>query len=163
MDKGVLKIEGLDQVLQALDSTTPQVKEAVMQGLEKGGLDIIADAQNNLRNNGSVVTGLLRQSGKVQKTSDSEIDAGFYQQSGYAYFVEYGRRAGRMPPPDEMIQWAHKKLRLDVKAAIAVGWALAKSIAKRGTRPHPFFRPAVDRNKKKIMRRVQDALKNKIK
>ena len=133
----------------------------------KGGLDIIADAQNNLRNNGSVVTGLLRQSGKVQKTDESTIDAGFFDTtnkgSGYAFFVEYGRRAGKMPPPDELIQWAYKKLRLDAKAAAAAGWALAKRIAKQGTQPHPFFKPAVERNKKKIMQRVQDALKEKTK
>ena len=103
MDNGAIKLEGLDQVLKALDDTTPLVKQAVMQGLEKGGLDIIADAQNDLRNNGSVVTGLLRQSGKVQKTDESTIDAGFFdttnRSSGYAFFVEYGRRAGKMPPP----------------------------------------------------------------
>jgi len=168
MDNGALKLEGLDQVLKALDDTTPMVKEAVMQGLEKGGLDIIADAQNNLRNNGSVVTGLLRQSGKVQRTKDkSEIDAGFFDTtnrgSGYAFFVENGRRAGKMPPPDELIQWAYKKLRLDAKAAAAAGWAIAKRIAKQGTKPHPFFKPAVERNKQKIMQRVQDALKEKMK
>lgn len=167
MDNGAIKLEGLDQVLKALDDTTPLVKQAVMRGLEKGGLDIIADAQNNLRNNGSVVTGLLRQSGKVQKTDDSTIDAGFFdttnRSSGYAFFVEYGRRAGKMPPPDELIQWAYKKLRLDAKAAASAGWALAKKIAKQGTKPHPFFKPAVERNRKKIMQRVQDALKEKTK
>ena len=68
-----------------------------------------------------------------------------------------------MPPPDELIQWAYKKLRLDAKAAASAGWALAKKIAKQGTKPHPFFKPAVERNRKKIMQRVQDALKEKTK
>lgn len=167
MDKGALKLEGLDQVLQALDSTTPLVKEAVMQGLEKGGLDIIADAQNNLRNNGSVVTGLLRQSGKVQKTDESTIDVGFFdttnKNAGYAAAVEYGRRKGKMPPPDELAQWAYKKLRLSAKEAAAAGWGLAKNIAKHGTQPHAFFKPAVDKNKKKILQRAREALNEKIK
>ena len=162
MDNGAIKLEGLDQVLKALDDTTPLVKQAVMQGLEKGGLDIIADAQNNLRNNGSVVTGLLRQSGKVQKTDESTIDAGFFdttnRSSGYAFFVEYGRRAGKMPPPDELIQWAYKKLRLHAKAAASAGWALAKKIAKQGTKPHPYFYPAVDQELPKFETVIQKYL-----
>ena len=166
MDNGSISIEGLDQVLQALDKTSPLVKEAAMKGLEKGGLDIIADAQGNLRSNGSVVTGLLRQSGKVQKVDESNLDVGFFDTtnrgSGYAFYVENGRRAGKMPPPDELIQWAYKKLRLSAEAAKAAGWALAKKIAKAGTKPHPFFKPAIEKNKEKILQRAQDALNKKL-
>lgn len=163
MANGSISLEGLDQVLQALDKTTPLVKEATMKGLEKGGLDIIADAQGNLRANGSVVTGLLRQSGKVQKVDESNLDVGFFDTtnkgSGYAFYVENGRRAGKLPPVDELIQYAHKKLRLSAQDAISAGWALAKKIAKQGTQPHPFFKPAVERNKEKIMQRIKDELK----
>lgn len=167
MDNGSIRLEGLDEVLKNLEGMKPVVQKAAMKGLQAGALDIIADAQNNLRNNGSVVTGLLRQSGKVQKTDDSTIDAGFFdttnRSSGYAFFVEYGRRAGKMPPPYELIQWAYKKLRLDAKAAASAGWALAKKIAKQGTKPHPFFKPAVERNRKKIMQHVQVAIEEKTK
>mgnify|MGYP002624460506 FL=1 len=153
---GPLEVEGLDKLLRAFDKTTKEVKQAAMKGLQRAGTDIIADATMNLRSNGSVVTGLLRQSGKVQKVDEDNLDVGFFdsqnRQSGYAYFVEYGRRAGRMPPPDELAQWAYKKFQLhDRKAARAAGWALAVKIAQTGTQPHPFFEPALEKNKGKII------------
>lgn len=162
---GPINVEGLDKMLQAFDKAEKDIRKAAMKGLQKAGLAIIADAQNNLRNNGSVVTGLLRQSGKVQKVDEENLDVGFFdsqnRQSGYAYFVEYGRRAGRMPPPDELAQWAYKKYQLhDRKAARAAGWALAAKIAKEGTQPHPFFAPAIDKNKSKIIDAIGGAIKD---
>ena len=162
---GSISIEGLDRLLKAFDKADKDVRKAAMQGLQKAGLNIIADAQMNLRDNSSVVTGLLRQSGKVQKVDEETLDIGFFdtqnRQSGYAYFVEYGRRAGRMPPPDEMAQWAYKKFQLhDRNLARQAGWAIAITIAREGTRPHPFFAPAIDKNKSRIMSALRDALKD---
>ncbi len=160
---GPIEIEGLDKLLRAFDVQGEKVRQAAMKGLQKGALNIIADAQTNLRSNSSVVTGLLRQSGKVQKVDEENLDVGFFdsqnRQSGYAYFVEYGRRAGRMPPPDELAQWAYKKFQLhDRKAARAAGWALAMRIAKEGTKPHPFFQPAIDKNKEKLISAIRDSI-----
>ena len=160
---GPLQVDGLDKLLRAFDKSNKEVQRAAMKGLQRAGLDIIADATKNLRQNGSVVSGLLRQSGKVQKVDDENLDVGFFdtenRQSGYAYFVEYGRRAGRMPPPDELAQWAYKKFQLhDRKLARQAGWAMAIKIAKEGTQPHPFFEPAIEKNKSKII----DAIKGSI-
>ena len=164
---GPLEVEGLDKLLRAFDKTTKEVKQAAMKGLQRAGTDIIADATMNLRSNGSVVTGLLRQSGKVQKVDEDNLDVGFFdsqnRQSGYAYFVEYGRRAGRMPPPDELAQWAYKKFQLhDRKAARAAGWALAVKIAQTGTQPHPFFEPALEKNKGKIIDVIQGSINKEL-
>ena len=160
---GPVYIEGLDQVLRNLTTKSKEIRNEASKGLQAAGLNIIADAQQNLRQNGSVVTGLLRQSGKIQKIDDDNLDVGFFdsqnRQSGYAYFVEYGRRAGRMPPPDELAQWAYKKFHMhDRKAARAAGWAMAVKIAKAGTKPHPFFMPALDKNKSRIVQVIQDAI-----
>ena len=161
--EGSLSVEGLDKLLRGFDKAGKVVREAAMKGLQRAGLNIIADAQLNLRENRSVVTGLLRQSGKVQKVDEDNLDVGFFdtqnRQSGYAYFVEYGRRAGRMPPPDELAQWAYKKFQLhDRKEARAAGWAMAIRIAKEGTQPHPFFAPAIDKNRSKIIHAIRDAV-----
>jgi hypothetical protein len=52
-----------------------------------------------------------------------------------------------MPPPDELAAWAYKRFHLkDWRVANAMGWAWAKAIAKKGTQPHPFFTPAVNKN-----------------
>lgn len=160
---GSISIEGLDQVLKGLKGAERSVIEAAMTGLRKAALNLIADAQENLRRNHSVVTGLLRQSGRVQRVDDLNIDAGFFdtqnKQGGYALYVEYGRRAGKMPPPDMLMAYAYKKLQLkDWNAARAIGWAMAVRIAREGTKPHPFFNPAVEKNKRSIVQAVQDAI-----
>ena len=160
---GQVYIEGLDQLLRNLNRKSAEVKREAFKGLEAAGQEVINDAKENLRNNRSVITGLLRASGHVQKVNAENIDAGFFdtqnRQSGYAYFVEYGRRAGRMPPPDELAQWAYKKFQLhDRKAARAAGWALAVKIAREGTQPHPFFAPAIDKNKSKIIDAIGGAI-----
>lgn len=160
---GPVAVEGLDKLLQAFKDKDAKVQEAAMKGLQEGALNIIADAQVNLRDNSSVVTGLLRQSGKVEKVGKTDLDVGFFdrqnRQSGYAYFVEYGRRAGKMPPPDEMAAYVYKKFHLkDWKLARSIGWALAVRIAKSGTRPHAFFKPAIDKNKSRILEALKRAI-----
>ena len=68
---GSITIEGLDEVLRGFDRAEKSVRDAAFRGLERGAMNIIADAKVNLRNNGSVVTGLLRASGKVQKPANT--------------------------------------------------------------------------------------------
>ena len=156
-----IEIIGTDALLKRFNDTKKNVNKAAMLAAQQVGMKIIAEAKRNLRHNNSVVTGMLRDSGKVQKANDG-LDIGFFdttnRSSGYASFVEYGRRAGKMPPPDELIQWAYKKLRLDAKAAASAGWALAKKIAKQGTKPHPYFYPAVDQELPKFETLIQKYL-----
>ena len=143
--------------------------KAGRQALQKGGMIIVNDAKVNLRNNGSVVTGLLRSSGKVQKVQGDEdaVDAGFFSQDtqgGYAYFVEYGRKSGKFPPIDYIVQWVRKKLRItEEKIAKGIGFVIARKIAKSGTRPHPFFGPAVEKNKKAVVDAIAEAIKKETK
>ena len=166
MDNGSIRLEGLDEVLRTVEGIKPVVQKAAMKGLQAGAMDIIADAQTNLRTNGSVVTGLLRQSGRTQKVDELTLDAGFFDTtnkgSGYAFYVENGRRAGKMPPPDELIQYCRKKLRMSESEAKKAGWAMALRIARKGTRPHPFFNPAITKNRKKILDRLENEIKKNL-
>lgn len=164
---GSIELEGVDQLLRQLAKCDREVVEAGMKGVEAGAQEMINDAKNNLKENGSIVTGLLRRSGHAERKKD-DITAGFFdttnRNSGYALFVEYGRRAGKMPPPDEMAAYAYKKFHLkDWKLANSLGWAIAKRIAEKGTQPHPFFGPAVKKNHSKIVNAVRDAIRRAIK
>lgn len=160
---GSIELEGVDQLLKALAKCDRAVVDAAMDGIEAGAAEMIAEAKDNLRENSSVITGLLRKSGRVERKKD-DITAGFFdttnRNSGYALFVEYGRRAGKMPPPDEIGAWVYKKFHLnDWKAANSLGWAIAKKIAREGTQPHPFFGPAVKKHQNKIVNAVRDAVR----
>ena len=162
---GEIQLEGVDKLLKALSKCDREIVDAAMNGLEAGGMSIITDAKSNLRANGSVVTGLLRESGNTIRKGD-DITVGFFDttnKTGYAEYVEYGRRAGKMPPVDGLKAWAYKKFHLrDWKAAASMAWAMATQIARNGTQPHPFFGPAVKKNYKKIINAVRDAVRKKI-
>lgn len=155
--------------------------------LQNAGLLVVAKAKDNLKANGSIASGQLRASGKVQKVAgDADaIDAGFFGQGsegGYAFFVEYGRRTGKMPPPDELIEWVRKKNMKNTALSSALvhvngrrrkrkkaytlndlltsaAWGLAKNIAKNGTKPHPFFKPALEATKGKVRQLLKRAIK----
>lgn len=149
---GYIALEGVDQVLKALAGADQAVVKAAYDGLAAAAQDIVNDAKVNLRDNQSVVTTNLRSSGHVVRKGN-EITAGFFdttnRNSGYALYVEFGRRAGKMPPPDELATWVYKKFHLeDWRAANSLGLAIAKRIAVEGTQPHPFFVPAVNKRTK---------------
>lgn len=157
------------------------------EALQNAGLLVVAKAKDNLKANGSIASGNLRSSGRVQKVAgDADaIDAGFFGQGsegGYAFFVEYGRRAGKMPPPDELIEWVRKKNMKNTALSSALvhvngrrrkrkkaytlndlltsaAWGLAKNIAKDGTKPHPFFKPALEATKGKVRQLLKRAIK----
>ena len=161
-DTGAIYVEGLDELLRKMDRLPAEVQRECFKAMQRASLDIIADAKSNLRVNGSVVTGNLRASGKVQKVDDKTLDVGFFSSDsdkGYASYVEYGRKPGKMPPPDILEAWAYKKFRLSHKDARSIAWALASSIAKKGTKARPFFEPAVESGWRKMIDKIAKIVK----
>jgi HK97 gp10 family phage protein len=189
--KDVIWVDGERELFLNMQRTMDGTLKAAMQGIEKAALSIIADAKDNLKGNHSVVTGQLRASGRVQRVEGDEqaLDAGFFSQDttgGYASFVKYGRRAGKMPPIQMLMEWMRKRTskskalqsaiihmegrRVRRKAAYtkddllrSAAWALAKWIAKKGTKPHPFFAPAVEKNKGEVEATIKTAYEQAIK
>ena len=162
-DTGAIYVEGLDELLRKMDRLPAEVQRECFKAMQSASLDIIADAKGNLRANGSVVTGNLRASGKVQKVDDKTLDVGFFssdvENKGYARYVEYGRKPGKMPPPDILEAWAYKKFRLSHKDARSAAWALARSIAKKGTKARPYFEPAVESGWRKMIDKIAKIVK----
>lgn len=187
-----MTLEGYKELYVKLDNHEKAATKAAFDGLKRAGMNIIADAKENLRANGSVASGMLRKSGKVQKVEGEKntIDAGFFvegKDEGYAYFVEYGRRSGKMPKPEMLIEWIKKKNSTKgAKSALdsfvlfknanarkyknrtandfllMAARALAFHIGKHGTQPHPFFAPAVEKHKTSIENVVANEVKQEI-
>ena len=162
-ETGAIYVEGLDELLRKMDKLPAEVQRECFKAMQSASLDIIADAKGNLRANGSVVTGNLRASGKVQKVDEKTLDVGFFssdvENKGYARYVEYGRKPGKMPPPDILEAWAYKKFRLSHKDARSMAWALARSIAKKGTKARPYFEPAVESGWRKMIDKIAKIVK----
>lgn len=162
-----IDVQGERELSMKLDKFAKESLLAAQKGLQTGAMKIINSAKETIRRDRIIATGQLRASGRVQKVEGKEdlIDAGFFSggsNEGYAMFVEEGRRAGKMPPPDILAGWAQKKLQLSPKEAKARGWAIARMIAKHGTQAHPFFRPAVEEHQDEITKAIESAVKAKL-
>ncbi len=161
----MIELEGIRGLEANLTKHLGEVERQSREGLENGGLLLVAKAQKNLREKGINNTGRLSNSGKVQWLDDEEaIEAGFFADSseegeGYASAVETGRKAGKMPPPDMLIAWAKKKLRLDDMSARVAGLGIARKIAKKGTQPQPYFQPAIDEFGEKVADEIAKSIK----
>jgi hypothetical protein len=90
-----------------------------------------------------------------------------------------------MPPVEMLMEWMRKRTSKSsaLKSALAhiegrrvrresaytkdyllrsAAWGLAKWIAKNGTRPHPFFAPAVEKNKASVENVIANEVKQEI-
>lgn len=65
--------------------------------------------------------------------------------SQYAQFVEEGRAPGAMPPPNVLRPWMQKV------GYTGSAYQLARSIARKGTRPKPFLVPTLYENEGQIL------------
>ena len=166
-----LTVEGVNKLGMA-------AKQAVMDEIGATAVDMLGKSVDNLKNNGSVATSNLANSGRVKKMKNYWT-VGYT--ASYAWVVEYGRRANKKRPPlDEILDWVHKK-RLayykeeikrgknkgktrDVKgagywkAAMLIAILIANSIGKKGIKPKPFLIPAFNEVMKGFNTRVINAL-----
>jgi hypothetical protein len=167
-----VKVEGLRGVRADFDKAKGTIAEAADKALQEVGLLIIAEAKDNLKRNKTNTTGVLRASGKVQKSQDGGIDAGFFSadsQQGYAAAVEYGRGPTKKASPDGITlrtgikAWAHKKLGIPYgKDLESAAYLIARKIHRKGTKAQPFFIPAVKKYEDKIQQLVDKYIKKSI-
>jgi hypothetical protein len=167
------EVIGIQGVSQNLKRKGAQINVGAAQGLENAAIKILAEAKANLKQNGSIATGQLRDSGRVEKQPDNSIDVAF--KSIQAYFIEFGRKAGRMPPIDAITEWVVKKGLADTYSvktqkraargndfkyrAMSIAFLIAKKIQKVGSKPKPFLYPAFRQNEAQVMREINEAIR----
>lgn len=164
-----VRIEGLQSLRANMDRVTKKVHEEADKALQSAALEIIAEAKVNLDQNGSIAFGNLRKSGKVQKNKDGLIDAGFFsseQDNGYAAYVEFGRGPTKTQTPGDVTletslrAWVHRKLGIPEGEELdRAAFLIARKIHRKGTRPKPFFAPAVQKVEAKIGQIIDKIIK----
>jgi HK97 gp10 family phage protein len=99
----------------------------------------------------------------VQLKNSIEMDVDEDKEEGtvgtnieYAIYVEYGTKK-HFPPVDALKEWAKKKLGNENLA-----FAVAQSIARKGTRAQPFLRTAFYDNQDKIIQFIQQEVEKKV-
>ena len=165
-----IEIEGLRNLRVDFAKASARAGDGVMKGLQSVGLEIVAEAKQNLNQNKTNNTGMLRASGKVQKDGDG-IDAGFFAEDsseGYASHVEYGRgptkKAGQIPLRTTLKAWVHRKLGIPYgKDLESATFLIARKIHRKGTKPQPFFVPAVKKFEEKVSNIVSEYVNKSLK
>lgn len=168
-----IKVEGVRGVRADFSKATKEIDTAAYEALQALGLEIVAEAKQNLKQHRTTNTGVLSASGKVQKDKDGTIDAGFFSaegQQGYAAAVEYGRGPTKKASPDgitletSLKAWVHRKLGLPYgKDLDSAAFLIARKIHRKGTKAQPFFVPAVKMFEGKVQQYVDRYIKRKIK
>lgn len=116
-------------------------------------------AQRQIVHRVPVNTGMLRASVQMSQPVDSPIENAMIVKIGptggpslYAYFVENGRKPGKMPPFEPIGYWVQRKLRLSpgteewMNAVQAIRW----KIALKGTKGAEFIKQTVEIDGKRI-------------
>lgn len=153
----------LNRLNMNIDQFEKELLATAKDGLAALGMRIIKFAQRRLSRNGNKATSTLINSGATKENPDGTISAGF--EAMYAYWVEFGRKAGGYPPFKFIYEWVRKKhLAEDDKEAQSIAYAVQKTIGKKGTKPHPYLYPAIQRNKqlyKAIIHKATQKIVNK--
>lgn len=170
----------LQSTLRTLGKQGPIV---AMKGLKVTSLEILNNAKERLVQGGQRVTSKLFNSGKVVKSKTEMayevVFGGVEGELMYAYYVEFGRRAGKMPPIDYITEWVVKKGLADtynIKTrkvtkrgkefdyrAMSIAFLIARSIAKKGTKAHPFLYPAFEEKKENLLKNISNEVNKLIK
>lgn len=155
-----------------LASKAKEINKEAQEGLNKVGLQILADSQKNLKDSRSIASGQLINSGKVEPQTDGTIDVIY--SANHAIWIEQGRKAGGMPPIKPILEWIKKKGATDTysirtrkqtkrgedfyKRALSMAWAIAISIKNNGTKAKPFLFPAFRKNENDMIRIIKQAI-----
>lgn len=150
-----------ERALAALRGVSDAIPRALERGLRRGSEVIVKQAQLNLTNNRSVAFGPLRASmGYRISGQESRIGPGLGAKAtsaasgdpqSYGFFVEHGRKPGRMPPREALDLWIRRKVGRDPGERLSGGRtlrdAILSGIAKRGTVAKPFLAPALEQSR----------------
>ena len=107
----------LTQVIQAIKTDIRQIVEIAM---ESQGLK-----DSNLYKSLEVISS--------QNKGDLVFD---FMLNDYVIYVDGGRRSGKMPPMDVIVDWCKRH---DIQYTNSIIYAIRKTIGEEGIRPRPFL------------------------
>jgi HK97 gp10 family phage protein len=147
-------MSSLNALAQKYEGADGVVRDEVRKGITRSVIQIEADAKRLVPTD----THHLQRSLTHEVTaSGRDVTGRAGSNVNYARFVEEGRRPGRMPPPAALEGWARRKT-----GSISAAFLIARAIGRRGTRPQPYLKPALDRNRQAIGREMGVAVPKRI-
>lgn len=130
-----VRIEGLEKLQAGIASGPATLATEVRTAMTAGSLLIEGSARSLAgkdtgRNAGSITHNI--------SGGGANLTSKIGPSTAYGYYAEKGRKPGRMPPISAIEGWANRH---GINP-----YVLAKSIARKGTKPHPYMVPAFNNN-----------------
>jgi hypothetical protein len=163
--KAAISVKGTDDLQHKLNELQKRVAAEAQQRLGAIAMEVLREAKGNLRRNRTNTYHNLERSGRITEIENG-YQVGFY--SRYAAAVEYGRRAGKRPPMQPIDDWLKKKGLIAGRSDKAArqrrsaAFLIARKIGRVGTKPQPYFFPAVAKFQPKMASAVADSVKKVI-
>ncbi len=162
------EITGGEALIARLGRVPAQVRSLVEQAVIIGAGMVEEDAKNNIRENGSVVSGNLFQSvGTTMTLKEDEITALVGTAGGYASAYEFGMAASEGDFDTHefylaILDWVRiKHIGGDTEEEqTATAFFITEHIREYGTQPHPFLIPAYQKNQETIKALLEKAVRH---
>lgn len=134
--------------------------------LERYGEAFIKNAQQNLISRDAVASGNLIQSMEIDNIEiNDRMMSVTLSLADYWYYVENGRKAGKMPPISAIEKWIEVKPVIPkvmknrkIPTVRQQAFAIARSIGKKGTKPKKFFEKAKTQTWKQFKDAIAEAI-----
>jgi HK97 gp10 family phage protein len=141
-------MSGLKEAISFFDAAPGLINKAVAKAMNKAGESIAGYAAGKApRDTEKMAKGIT----VTKKATESNLETIIAPQDKYAVFVEKGTRP-HFPPPKALEGWASRHGINPFAVTIA--------ISRRGTKPHPFMKPAAEEAPGMLSTEVTNAIKN---
>jgi hypothetical protein len=185
MNPPIIQVEGFDEIVKLIERSgnlNDRLYEPVWNAMNQAGKLLEDQIKQNLTDNDSIATGDLRgsvSSGEVQISKDAvSIEVGAGRGLPYAQAVESGSQPHTPPlsitePGQPLYEWVavkHLAGTYHIRTGRRMGGkarqidenqqmarAIWAKIRKVGTRPHPYFFPALEQTKEQIVHLFEKA------
>jgi hypothetical protein len=143
----------LEDVRKNAENLNPIDDKGIIAIVQNWGNELIKQLQNNLLKNKTNASSGLSQSIDPKITQPPGGYNLSIMMEDYWFYVENGRKAGKMPPIQNIFEWIKNKRTIQVEsisksadriaATRSLAYVIAKKIGKEGTKKQPFAVPAL--------------------
>lgn len=150
----------VDNLKKRLTERGENIRKGIVRGLDEVARQMQHAAKTYApRNQGQLAAGIGRtlDAPNLRAYVVARVDHAAYMETGTR--PGYGPNAGQprgAPPVNDILQWVALKLGLPLKEAKGVAFIIARSIGRKGVKPHPFFKPAFEQVAPNATKIVQD-------
>lgn len=149
-----------DRVIRAMMRAPEVFGKHIGSAISRGAIEVGREARRRAPKAFSTLTQSIRS--RSVSVLEKEVVAG----ADYAEIVEKGARSGGYPKPRAMLDWI-KVRRIQPEdpdmSQEDLAFAMARSIAKRGTPAQPYLIPALEARRERVNTLVSEAIDRAIK